>query len=555
MAKKMEYDYIVCGGGTSGCVVASRLAEDPTISVLLIEAGENCLDIIGSQMSGGMQQLLGGPHDWDFYSTPQPHAADREISLTRGKFLGGSSGINGTLCIRGTKQDYDDWGVPGWSGEEMLAAMKKAERFRGKDWFEVRKDVHGFGGPVSVEPHDLAPISEKVMESFQDLGFPLDHDMFSTGERAHGCGHAPRTVHNGVRTTAAEYTRGWESKKNFTILFKTQVSKVNLTQTPTGLRATSVNTITPDNSQPVTYTARHEIILSAGTYCTPTILLRSGIDHLIVFVPYEVPPGLTHDDKIYPPEAMKATYEEWVSKKTGILASFPFGGFAYARLDERLKDCEEWNSAKTTDRDPMGLTKNQPNIEFWSTEACVGPRELPPAQGKNAFAMVTELFSPHSRGSVTLASPDPFAKPVIDHNYLSHPLDLLVLAEGVRLGNEVVMQGRGTKDLVLGSYPEELVKHHLYTTREEWIPFVRNGATTCYRPVGTCKMGSASGGGGVDESIVVDEKLRVRGVEGLRVVDASIMPKIPNGHTCMPAYGIGELGVGILRGGGEGGEG
>lgn len=535
-------------------------------------------------MSGGMQQLLGGPHDWNFFSTPQTHAADREISLTRGRFLGGSSGLNGTLCIRGTKQDYDDWNVPGWSGEEMFAAMKKAENFRGKDWFQVKKDAHGFEGPVNVEPHDLAPISARIMESLQDQGFPLDHDMFSTGGRAHGCGHAPRTVYQGLRNTAAEYTRGWEDKENFTILFKTQVSKVSLTQTETGLQATSVETITSDG-ETKTYTARNEIILSAGTYCTPAILLRSGIgpkpdltkhnitchvdlpgvgrnlqDHLIVFVPYEVLPRLTYDDKIYPEEALKATYEEWVTKKTGLLSTFPFGAFAFARLDDRLQDSEEWKQAKTHDRDPMGLTQSQPHIEFWNTECCVGPRELPPASGKNAFAMVTELFSPHSRGSVNLSSTDPFAAPVIDHNYLSHPLDLLVLTEGVRLGNELIMQGKATKDLVLNSYPSELTQHHLYKTREEWIPFVRKGATTCYHPVGTCKMGSVASeaslarksvavdeGVGVDESVVVDERLRVRGVTGLRVVDCSIIPKIPNGHTCMPAYGIGERGVEILR--------
>ncbi|KAK5271422.1 hypothetical protein LTR96_003246 [Exophiala xenobiotica] len=155
--------------------------------------------------------------------------------------------------------------------------------------------------------------------------------------------------------------------------------------------------------------------------------------------------------------------------------------------------------------------------------------------------MITELFSPRSKGTVTLKSTDPFENPVVDCNYLSDPLDLLVLSEGCRLGNEIVMKGAGTKDIVKGSWPSDLT-HHSFTTREAWIPHVKQHATTCYHAAGTCKMGPTN-----DKTAVLDEKLQVRGVKRLRVADCSVMPSLHGGHTQMPAYGIGEKAADLLK--------
>lgn len=172
-----------------------------------------------------------------------------------------------------------------------------------------------------------------------------------------------------------------------------------------------------------------------------------------------------------------------------------------------------------------------------------GPKQYAdfPIDNKHAFAMITELFSPRSKGTVVLTSKDPLENPIVDHNYLSDPLDLLVLTEGVRMGNEVVMQGQGTKDIVKGSWPANLT-HHAFTKREEWIPHVKQHATTCYHAAGTAKMGKAS-----DRMAVLDEKLQVRGVKGLRVADCSVMPTLHGGHTQMPAYGIGEQCAKFIR--------
>lgn len=335
-----------------------------------------------------------------------------------------------------------------------------------------------------------------------------DADMFTHGRNPHGCGHAPRTVHQGLRSTGADFITKTYRRDNVTIKCNTIVDKVLFdNSSPSGKpRATRVALI-PKDGESYTVRARKEIILSGGSYCTPTMLLRSGIgpkaeleqlsipvlvsspgvgknlqDHLIAFIFYEVSePNLTTDHLVYHGNAFETTYLLWKNEKKGFLGTFPFGSFAFARLDDRLKDEPLWRDAdRASGRDPMGLTPEQPNIEFFSTECYGGPKQYaqPPADGSSAFAIIPELFSPRSRGQVTLKSADPHDIPRVDHQYLTDELDMLVLSEACRFGNEVVMQGKGTKDIVEGSWPRDL-KHHEYRTREDWVPYVRENATTC----------------------------------------------------------------------------
>lgn len=184
----------------------------------------------------------------------------------------------------------------------------------------------------------------------------------------------------------------------------------------------------------------------------------------------------------------------------------------------------------------MGLAKSQPHVEYFSTERYGAPKHFnrPPPVGRSAFANIIELFGARSRGYVKLRSGDPTDRPIIQHNYLSDPLDVLVLAEACKLGATTILQGKGTKDLILGSWPED-VRHHEFTEFRQWEEYVRQTATTCFHPGGTCKMGPDS-----DPGAVVDARLKVRGVTGLRVADCSIMPKLNNGHTQAVAYAIGE---------------
>jgi len=293
--------------------------------------------------------------------------------------------------------------------------------------------------------------------------------------------------------------------------------------------------------------------------------------HKIVFIFYETDKaGLTNDHLVYHGDSMSKTYALWKDQKAGFLSTFPFGAFAYARLDERLADSPLWTSApRAPGRDPMGLTQAQPNIEFFTTECYGGPKQYDqfPTDGQHAFSIIAELFAPRSRGTVTLRSAEATAVPVVDCNYLADPLDVEVLAEACRFGNEIVMQGAGTKDIIRGSWPPELA-HHRFQTREEWVPFVKENATTCnpqisliilagrscvkhdanfscetgYHASGTCAMGKAS-----DPNAVVNEVLTLRGVKGLRIADCSIMPTLHGGHTQMPAYGIGEKAADLIK--------
>lgn len=565
-----EYDFIICGGGTSGCVIAGRLAECRDVSILVIEAGQHNEDLENTKMAGGWANLLDRETDWNIVSEKGSGILDRKVKLSRGKYLGGCSGCNGTLCIRGSKLDFDDWQLEGWSGEEFFAYMKKAENFHAKPWFKTDTQLHGYDGPLHMEPHDLAPISELVLESMISSGLPRDDDMFSHGTNPHGCGHALRTVHQGVRTTGADFITNGQAKPNITILTETHVDKVLFERSTAGeLRATGVKVIQPGGVA-AEIRAKREVIVCGGAYCSPTILNRSGLgrkedlerhgievladlpgvgqnlmDHVIAFMFYETEQeGLTNDHLVYHGDAAATSYKLWKDTKTGFLSTFPFGVFAFARLDDRLNDSDLWKSApRKPGRDPMGLAPSQPHVELWNTECYGGPKQYDqfPIDQKYAFSMVAELFAPRSRGHVKLKSVDPLETPEVDCGYLTDPLDLEVLAEGCRLANEVLMNGSATKNIVKGSWPPDL-NHHTYTTREEWKPHILQNATTCYHASGTCAMGKAD-----NPAAVLDEKLLVRGVTGLRVADCSVMPVLHGGHTQMPAYGIGEKCADLIK--------
>ncbi|KAM0307835.1 hypothetical protein HYE67_000483 [Fusarium culmorum] len=564
------YDFIICGGGTSGCVVAARLAEDPNVKVLVIEAGQHNEHLENVHMVGGWSQNFDKETDWNVVSTHGTGVNDRQVKLSRGKFLGGSSGCNGTLMVKGMKQDYDDWNLPGWSGDDMFKYMAKAEHFHTKDWFKETKGSHGYEGHVHTEPHDLAPISNMIAESMVSKGLPMDHDMFATGENPHGCGHSVRTVYQGLRTTSADFITKQKPRDNLHLMVETHVEKVLIEKDAQGeLKATGVRAVKPDGTF-IELKASKEVIVSGGAYCSPNILNRSGIgakdelethgittlvdlpgvgknlqDHLIVFMFYETEKeGITTDSLLYHGDALSKAFTQWKEEKKGPMTVFPFGIFAYARIDERLKDSEIWNSAPRKEgRDPMGLTPKQPQIEFFTTECYGGPKQFDqfPINNKHAFSMIAELFAPKSRGTVTLRNAEATAVPVVDCNYLSDPLDLEVLAEACAFGNEIIVDGAGTKDIVKGSWPSDLV-HHKHKTREDWKEYVKNNATTCYHASGTCPAGKKD-----DPKAVVDEKLQVYGVKGLRVADCSIMPTVNNGHTQMPAYGIGEKAADMIK--------
>lgn len=264
-------------GGTAGCVVARRLSEDSTKTILLVEAGKRKEDVPASAIPAAVSQILGTDADWNIQSEPCAELNNRRLHLGRGKFISGSSGCNGTLCIRGVPQDYDDWGVEGWSGTQMFEDMKRVEDFKNKDWFEPAHGQHGVGGPVLTAPHDPAPISSRVLESFQSKGLPLKPDMFTTGDSSQGCGHAIRSIYKGVRSSAAEYIGG-EAKDlpNVQVATGYHVDTVIVEDRGNEHVATGIVALN-SNGEKIRLAAREEVIISSGTYGSPTVLLRSGI--------------------------------------------------------------------------------------------------------------------------------------------------------------------------------------------------------------------------------------------------------------------------------------
>jgi choline dehydrogenase-like flavoprotein len=266
----------VSSGGTAGCVLARRLAEDPRVTILLIEAGKSKSDVPASAIPAAVSQILGTDADWNIQSEPCVELNNRKLHLGRGKFIGGSSGCNGTLCIRGVPQDYDDWKVEGCSGDEMFKYMRKVETFHNKDWLEADSHGHGDDGPLETAPHDPAPISHRVLESFQSKGLPLRPDMFTTGHAAEGCGHAVRSIYKGVRTSSFDYIGGTQQYQNIDILEESYVDSIIFENHNEGLEVTGVKLQYNDGQNSV-IKADQEIILTSGTYGTPTILLRSGI--------------------------------------------------------------------------------------------------------------------------------------------------------------------------------------------------------------------------------------------------------------------------------------
>ncbi|CAF3553534.1 unnamed protein product [Rotaria sp. Silwood1] len=276
------YDYIIIGGETSGAVAARRLAENHiNFSVCLLEAGPSNHDVTVSHMPGSLHLMHKTPPDWCYTTVPQKGCNNRAIAITRGRLLGGCSAINATLVTRGTKADYDriaDMGNPGWSWKEMLPLFKASETFHPAEWHQADLNIYGTDGPLHISMNSLAPISEKILESFIDSGFDYKPDMFVQGDYE-GVGHVGRTVYNGIRTTSADFIHKYE-KTNLTVRTGVFVDRIILeknNEKERPYKAVGVEAHDDINGQPIIIKARKEIILSAGAYNSPMVLMHSGI--------------------------------------------------------------------------------------------------------------------------------------------------------------------------------------------------------------------------------------------------------------------------------------
>jgi choline dehydrogenase len=522
-----QADYVVVGAGSAGCIVARRLAETGA-SVVLVEAGP--ADRTRLVRKPGMIAVfhnvprLKKRLDWGYYTVPQENALGRRIPQARGRVLGGSSSVNGMLFVRGNRRNYDDWaaeGCDGWSFDDVLPSFKRMEH-----WEEGETDLRGAGGPIQVtRQKDVTPAALDFIEALSDTaGVPKLDDY--NGKTQEGASVFQQSAHKGLRYSSSVGYLDDHALKNLRVETGATVSRVVIE----GSRATGVELLT--KAGPRLLRADQEVVLSAGAFGSPQILMLSGVgpaEHLRgvgIDVRVDLPVGDNLHDHMFVP----MTY---LTKRAVHRGSAPY--FARGMIKEALRG-DTW-LARTV-FEAVGFVRSSQAAEVPDLQIHALPWSYPfPNQDapirhkvdpRSALTIMPTLIYPKSRGTLRLASADPAAAPLIDPAYLSEPGDAALLLEGMKLVRETM-----ANRLVSAGVTGELSPGPAFADDRTLAEELPNRATTVYHPVGTCRMG-------VDERAVVDPKLRVRGIDGLRVADASIMPSITGGNTNAPAMMIGE---------------
>ncbi|HEY7454030.1 MAG TPA: GMC family oxidoreductase N-terminal domain-containing protein [Thermoleophilaceae bacterium] len=514
------YDYVIVGAGSAGCVLANRLTEDPDVSVLLLEAGgPDTNELV--HLPAAFSALYRTAQDWDHSTIYEPFANDRRIYLPRGKVLGGSSSINAMIYIRGNPLDYDEWG-PGWTWDEMLPYFKRAEdNERGED------EYHGAGGPLPVsEGRSRNELGQAFLDAAVAHGLPANDDF--NGAEQDGVGRYQVTHRNGARASAAvAYLHPAMSRPNLTV--ETHVHALSILFE--GGRAVGV--VGARLSEMVVNRAEREVIVCGGAYNSPQLLMLSGLgrpaelEELMIEVVAEAPEvGLNLHD--HPNSGAVWGIDEEISL---------FGAFNEENL--ALFEAEGQGPLTSNVAEVGGFTRTRdgldaPDVQFHFAPARFQSEGLVPGDG-HGFAVGACVLKPKSRGFVALGSPDPTAKPLIVHNYLEHPDDVASMVAGVRTSIEICQSGR------LGELSTGMLIGPDSLSDEDVEAHCRQRLQTLYHPVGTCRMGD-------EPTAVVDRELRVRGVEGLRVVDASVMPTVPRGNTNGPVIALAERASDLIRG-------
>ncbi|AJG22326.1 GMC family oxidoreductase [Cupriavidus basilensis] len=521
-----EFDYIVVGAGSAGCVLANRLSASPNVSVLLLEAGKDAEPFWVRTPAGVGNLFFNERLNWKFFTEPEANLGDRQVYWPRGKILGGSSSINGMVYVRGFASDYDRWqaqGNPGWAWSDVLPYFKRAEH---NDY--GASESRGVGGPLHVSfPHRQHPTTEAFVRAGAAVGLTRHDDVVAGGD-AEGVGYLQHTIGEGRRWSSAHaYVRPVRQRTNLAIESEAVVTRLHLD----GRCVVGVEYIRRGQSR--TIRARREVILSAGAIGSPHLLMLSGIgppDHLQemgVRVRHALPGvGCNLQDHL----AINACYE--VRKDASLNAALS-GWHKYLNGVDYLLHR----------RGPLAIGASHAVAFVCSSTSIKVPdiqlsfRPLSFAfDSKNKLRMHTfagvqfasAMLRPRSRGQILLRSPNPFDAPVIHANYLTDPDDMRVMVATLEWTRRLAATAP-LADMVVREYlPGENVR-----SASEVVEFIRRSSQTLFHPAGTCKMGS-------DSLAVVDERLRVRGIENLRVVDASVMPTIVSGNTNAPTIMIAE---------------
>lgn len=534
MSDQQAYDYIIIGAGTAGCVLANRLSADPANQVLLLEAGRKD-NYFWIDIPVGYLYTINNPRtDWCYETEPDPGLNGRSIGYARGKVLGGCSSINAMIYMRGQQSDYDHWaqlGNRGWSWDEVLPIFKASEDYQhGADAY------HGSGGELRVEERR---VNWEILDAWQDAaeecGIPRIEE-FNRGDN-HGCAYFQMNQKRGVRWSGSKaYLRPVQDRPNLTVRTEAQVQKLLLESGEQGLSARGVS-VRFGKTDVQTLTARQEVLLAAGSIGSPQLLQLSGVgpgellhehgipvahdlpgvgenlhDHLQVRTIYEVSNTVTLNRRARTLFGKALMGMEYALFRTGPLTMPPsqLGAFARSSPDE-----------------PSA------NIE-WHVQPLSLERFGEPLHSFDAITPSVCNLRPTSRGHLRITSPDPDAYPAITMNYLSTDYDRQVAVAGLKFTRRI-MAAKALERF----QPKEFKPGIEYQSEAQLMKAAGDLGTTIFHPVGTCKMGS-------DHLAVVDDQLRVRGVSGLRVIDASVMPRITSGNTNAPTVMIAEKGAGFI---------